>query len=170
MKKLIVSILLTCLNILHADNVAFSWRANTEPDLAGCYLYYGPTIGMPVNSFPQLIQGTHGALNMPPHYFAWLTAVNVGGYESDPAYLVYRPKVAEVSVLESPTLQFNGQPLTKLEVFRADETVFPALTPPSLKIYQGQIIIFYRGQSFPVPVPITGEKNFFISFVTSRSI
>jgi hypothetical protein len=169
MKKLIVTTLLACLNVLHADTVYFGWRANTEPDLAGYILRTGPEIGMPVNTYT--LTDTHANIQMPPHHLAWLTAMNTAGIESFPAGpLEYKPVIVNVYVLESPVFDFSKTPIAVLEGFRADVTVFPLLVPPTLSISPGVLHVGYGARTWDIPVMTGTGKNFYISFVASRAL
>ncbi len=69
----------------------FSWKANTEPDLAGYKLYHGPTSGQYTNVIA--LGRTNGhAMQISGKQFFALSAFNAGGLESDLANeLVYIP-------------------------------------------------------------------------------
>ncbi|HTG45676.1 MAG TPA: fibronectin type III domain-containing protein, partial [Verrucomicrobiae bacterium] len=69
-----------------AASVTLAWDANTEPDLAGYFIYYGP-----INSTPQRIDvglvtsTTINNLTPDITYVFYATAYNTAGLESDPS-------------------------------------------------------------------------------------
>lgn len=156
MKKLIVSILLACLNILHADIVAFKWSPNTEADLAGYVLRTGPAMGMPTQTHTYDTTQTRAVVAMPPHYQAWLAAVNTAGLESDPAGpLEYKPVIVLLTV-ESTR---QAHPWVIYEIFRIDESIFDpasANIQTKLSITKGTLKVEFLNTTFP-------KANFFIT-------
>lgn len=92
MKWLTFILSLLAFSALSAE-VTFQWRANTEPELAGYYLYYGPSTGKYTNKL--FIAGrltTNWTVRISGRQYFALTAVYTNAMESGlTAEVSYRP-------------------------------------------------------------------------------
>lgn len=68
----------------HAAEVSFSWRANTEPDLAGYKLYQGPRAGFYTNAIVIGWLATNYTVRVESTNFFALSAFDTDGLESLP--------------------------------------------------------------------------------------
>lgn len=103
-----------------ADNVTLAWDANSETNVIGYRLHYGPTSGQYTNSITinsPLTSATVYNLTGGSEYFFAVTAFNESGLESDPSnevsYLV--PQAAptltiERTFLSTMVLTVKGKP------------------------------------------------------------
>lgn len=93
--KILLVILLFASNLCSAAPVSFTWRANTESDLAGYKLYYGPASGNYTNNIRLGLATNYTMQVVGKQYFA-LSAFNnaVPAQESGlSSELVYNPPV-----------------------------------------------------------------------------
>lgn len=120
---IVVSLSMVGLSVGLATEVSFAWRANSEPDLAGYRLYWGPDSRQYTNAI-QLGLVTDACLEISGQQYFALTAVNSNSLESEfTAELVYEPLwlITERSldgVLWEPVITNEVAPLRALEFFR----------------------------------------------------
>lgn len=169
--KLLIAYILAATSLL-ADNVSFTWRPNTESNLAGYNLYLAPSVGI-VAEQSFFTSGTRITVDMPPGYIAWLTAINTAEQESDPTYpLTYNPVVVEL-VLQGTKDLPDWVDVSRWELFRRPDAVF---NPASVNI--AQVLEMTRERvgirtplgHFKIGVDTTVGIKFFRSYVASRPL
>lgn len=82
-----VTALVWTASIAHAQSPRLEWDANTEPNLSGYIVYYGPTSGVPTNSVDvgRSTQWVFQGLQPGLRYFFTVKAYNTSGLLSNPS-------------------------------------------------------------------------------------
>jgi hypothetical protein len=163
MKKLIVSILLICLNAF-ADTVYVGWKPNTEPDLAGYKVYVGPASRSYTGFLVAPAPATSATLDIPIGSYIALTAFNSNDIESAFSNeLIYEPVTVELVLEQSKDLdQWGGR--LGVWVFRVPNVVFSRLEP-RLRITRTHVEIVVYGKIYQYPISTGVGKKFFRSYV-----
>lgn len=165
MKKLTVSILLACLNIINiiaADTVHFGW-GYSDP-IANFRIYTGAVPGVGEEVWVIQADQRRAGVPVPDNHYAWITAQNSAGLESEssPA-LQYRPTTVELVIQQSKNLREWGGRIGVF-VFRVPHSVVGQLEQ-RLLITKTHVMVRAYGNSYSVPIPTGVGKKFFRSYV-----
>lgn len=145
--------------------VSFAWSPNSESDLAGYRFYIGATPYVGEEVFILNAGQTSFSLNFPPGYYAWLTAFNVAGIESEPTAAL-RPPVGVLNLI------FQESPDLVTWTTRSTSEIFCGLIPSAsylesrLNITKDHVEVVVLGRHVYYPIdPADAPKRFFRSFV-----
>lgn len=159
-----ILLLICSVLVVQADTVYFGWGYDNQP-IANFRIYTGavPHVSQQVWVIPA--DARRAGVEVPDDHYAWITAINDAGFESEPSHaLQFKPVIVRLVIQQTKDLREWGGNVGVF-LFRVPDTIVGEVEQ-RLNITNTYVEVRAYGQVFRVPIPTGVGKKFFRSFVS----